>query len=65
MPALGEDEDFGIKYNVSNGGPAPEGVTSQVAFVSPRDACMTVAGQTQSRFTMIDHLWVNELHLVK
>ncbi|MEP5633610.1 MAG: alpha-D-glucose phosphate-specific phosphoglucomutase [Tateyamaria sp.] len=24
----GEDEDFGIKFNMSNGGPAPEGITN-------------------------------------
>ncbi|KAF3917894.1 Phosphoglucomutase [Dactylellina cionopaga] len=30
----GPDEDFGIKYNLANGGPAPEGVTNKMYQVS-------------------------------
>lgn len=32
----GPDEDFGIKYNIGNGGPAPEGVTESI-FARTRD----------------------------
>lgn len=30
----GPDADFGIKYNMGNGGPAPEGVTNQIFEVT-------------------------------
>jgi phosphoglucomutase len=30
----GPDKDFGIKYNVSNGGPAPESVTNKIYEVT-------------------------------
>jgi phosphoglucomutase len=32
----GPDEDFGIKYNIANGGPAPEGVTDAIYQRSTR-----------------------------
>ncbi|KFM66447.1 Phosphoglucomutase, partial [Stegodyphus mimosarum] len=30
----GENEDFGIKFNISNGGPAPDGVTNKIYEIS-------------------------------
>ena len=39
----GPDEDFGIKYNIANGGPAPEGVTDAIYNrTTTIDAWMTV-----------------------
>jgi len=40
----GPDEDFGIKYNTANGGPAPEGVTEAIyARTQEIDRWLTVA----------------------
>ena len=39
----GPDEDFGIKYNIANGGPAPEGVTEAIyARTTSIDRWLTV-----------------------
>ncbi len=42
----GPDEDFGIKYNIANGGPAPEGVTEAIyARTQVIDRWLTVDAQ--------------------
>ncbi|MFY7835332.1 MAG: alpha-D-glucose phosphate-specific phosphoglucomutase [Novosphingobium sp.] len=53
----GPDEDFGIKYNIANGGPAPEGVTEAIysrtqtidrwLTVDAPDVDLDTLGQTQ------------------
>lgn len=53
----GPDEDFGIKYNIANGGPAPEGVTEAIYArttsidrwmdVDAPDVDLDVIGETQ------------------
>jgi len=53
----GPDEDFGIKYNIANGGPAPEGVTEAIYArttsidrwldIDAPDVDLDVIGETQ------------------
>ena len=53
----GPDEDFGIKYNIANGGPAPEGVTEAIyartltidrwLTVEAEDVDLDTLGETQ------------------
>jgi phosphoglucomutase len=38
----GPDNDFGIKYNVGNGGPAPEGVTNEIYEKTKKITCYKV-----------------------
>lgn len=45
----GPDEDFGIKYNVSNGGPAPEKFTDKLY-----ENTKTITGYKKARFGDID-----------
>jgi phosphoglucomutase len=51
----GPDEDFGIKYNIANGGPAPEGVTEAIyARTLTIDRWLTVAADDVDLDTLGD-----------
>jgi phosphoglucomutase len=41
----GEDGDFGVKYNIANGGPAPEAVTAAIHAASERVAAYRISDQ--------------------
>ena len=36
LAPIGPDNDFGIKYNMSNGGPAPESVTEKIYEITQK-----------------------------
>lgn len=42
----GPTEDFGVKYNISNGGPAPEGVTNAIFEHSTKIASYQITDET-------------------
>jgi phosphoglucomutase len=59
----GPDNDFGIKYNVSNGGPAPEGVTDKIFSVTKSIKEYRVATVPNARlpqFPLLLPLFVND-----
>ena len=41
----GEDGDFGVKYNIANGGPAPEAVTAAIHAASERITAYRISDQ--------------------
>ena len=54
----GPDEDFGIKYNVANGGPAPQGVTEAI-FARTMTIDRYLTADTPTRSTSI--LWARSV----
>ncbi|KAG2219578.1 hypothetical protein INT45_002536 [Circinella minor] len=59
----GPDNDFGIKYNISNGGPAPENVTDKIYEISKTITELKIVDTPKIDFSVLGKQNVGELEI--